>query len=414
MSKIVEVLYAPGLGAFFYDDQAAIRGGAENDGFLYRGAASTTGFDAIRMPARSLGLGLVLSDGAVVWGDMMSVQYAGGSGRDPVFDIDRARRLVEAVVKPRLLGASVIDFRKTCGEILRPTDGDTLPLPVQYGVSQALLRAAAHAHGETMAETVCRAYGLAVIARPVPIYAQSGDAREINVDKMILKRVDILPHGLINSRDKFGAGGVRFLEYVEWVAERVRAVGGGDYNPRLHFDVYGWVGRELGLDPEGIAGFIAHAAQKAAPFGFNIEHPADFGGREEQIEGLGRIRQALRRLGSRAAIVADEWCNTLADIDAFARAGAADLIQIKMPDVGSVADTISAVLTCRAHGVGAYVGGSCAETDLSAQVSTHIAVATQADMLLAKPGMGVDEALTIVGNEQSRLLAVLGRRLADG
>ncbi|MNP84581.1 Methylaspartate ammonia-lyase [compost metagenome] len=56
------------------------------------------------------------------------------------------------------------------------------------------------------------------------------------------------------------------------------------------------------------------------------------------------------------------------------------------------------------------MGGSCAETDLSARVSVHVAVAVQADMQLAKPGMGVDEAITIVSNEQSRLLAELATR----
>jgi methylaspartate ammonia-lyase len=45
-------------------------------------------------------------------------------------------------------------------------------------------------------------------------------------------------------------------------------------------------------------------------------------------------------------------------------------------------------------------------------MSVHVAVATQADMMLAKPGMGVDEAISIVGNEQSRLLALLQRNAA--
>lgn len=409
MSKIVDVIFAPGLGAFFYDDQAAIRSGPGSDGFLYRGLPATPGFDAIRMPARSLSLGLVLDDGQIAWGDMMSVQYAGGSGRDPVFDISGARALVERVVAPRLVGAEVGDFRAACAAALAPADGQALPLAVHYGTSQGLLRAAALAAGTTMAEAVCAAFDLPVVARPVPLYAQSGDAREINVDKMILKGVDILPHGLINSRDKFGAQGQRFLEFIDWVAARTRELGGRGYRPTLHFDVYGWVGHEFGLEPEAIADFIARAADRAAPLDFNIECPADFGSRETQIDGFAEIRHALQAMGSRAAVVADEWCNTLDDIEAFARAGAADLIQIKMPDVGSVADTVSAVLVCQAHGVGAYVGGSCAETDLSAQVSTHIAVAAQADMLLCKPGMGVDEGLSIVGNEQSRLLAILAR-----
>ncbi|TIN99608.1 MAG: methylaspartate ammonia-lyase, partial [Mesorhizobium sp.] len=48
-----------------------------------------------------------------------------------------------------------------------------------------------------------------------------------------------------------------------------------------------------------------------------------------------------------------------------------------------------------------------------ARTSVHISVATQADMMLAKPGMGVDEAFSIVGNEQNRLLAMLNRRRAQ-
>jgi methylaspartate ammonia-lyase len=103
----------------------------------------------------------------------------------------------------------------------------------------------------------------------------------------------------------------------------------------------------------------------------------------------------------------DERCNTLSDIRAFAQAGAGHVIQIKTPDVGSLEDIVEAVQACKRHGVQAYIGGSCAETEISAQVSVHLAVASQADMMLAKPGMGVDEGLTIVGNEQARLLADL-------
>ncbi|TJW99970.1 MAG: methylaspartate ammonia-lyase, partial [Mesorhizobium sp.] len=68
---------------------------------------------------------------------------------------------------------------------------------------------------------------------------------------------------------------------------------------------------------------------------------------------------------------------------------------------------------CKENNVDAYVGGSCSETDLSARATVHISVATQADMMLAKPGMGIDEGLSIVGNEQNRLLAMLDRRRAQ-
>ncbi len=104
-------------------------------------------------------------------------------------------------------------------------------------------------------------------------------------------------------------------------------------------------------------------------------------------------------------LVADEWANTLDDVQAFIAAGAADMIQVKMPDLGSVHNSIQAVLACKAGGIGAFLGGSCAETDLSARVAVHIALATQPDMIMAKPGMGVDEGVTLAHNEMARTLA---------
>lgn len=408
--QIKDVLLAPGNGAFFYDDQAAIRSGASQDGFIYVGDPITPGFTSLRVPASSLSVGLVLADDIVVWGDMMGVQYSGAGGRDPLFEAAQISDLTSRVVAPRLLDVDASRYLDACAKALEPFEHKRLPLALEYGVSQALLRAAAHLNCKTMAEVVCTEFDLPLPTRRVPIYCQSGDAREINVDKMILKAVDVLPHGLINSRQKFGLGGRTFMEFVQWVATRTREIGHAGYHPVLHFDVYGWIGLEIGLEPQRIADFICRVADTVPGFALNIECPADFGSTHAQVENYARIVSILDNRGSSGRIVVDERCNTLEDIRLFAEAKATHLVQIKTPDVGSMADTVRAVLLCKANKVGAYVGGSCTETDLSAQTSVHISVATQADMMLAKPGMGVDEAFSIVGNEQNRLFAMLNRR----
>lgn len=408
--QIKDVLLAPGNGAFFYDDQAAIRSGATQDGFIYVGEPTTPGFTSLRVSASSLSIGLVLADDTVVWGDMMGVQYSGAGGRDPLFETSQMSDLTSRVVVPRLLDVDASRYLDACAKVFEHFGHKRLPLAIEYGVSQALLRAAAHLQRTTMAEVVCREFNLPLPTHRVPIYCQSGDAREINVDKMILKAVDVLPHGLINSRQKFGANGHAFMEFVKWVAMRTRDIGRPGYQPVLHFDVYGWVGQEIGLEPQIIADFICKVADTVPDFLLNIESPADFGSTQAQAENYAKIVSILDDRGSSARIVVDERCNTLEDIRLFAEAKAAHLVQIKTPDVGSIADTARAVLLCKENKIGAYVGGSCTETDLSAQASVHISVATQADMMLAKPGMGVDEAFSIVGNEQNRLLAILNRR----
>jgi methylaspartate ammonia-lyase len=289
----------------------------------------------------------------------------------------------------------------------RPSRSQSL----KYGLSQAVLTAVATAQGCTPAEVISVEYGFPLHVVPVPIFCQSGEERRINVDKMILRRADALPHGLINSLALIGDEGIAFAEYVRWVRDRVLRHGPPDYRPILHFDVYGGIGQVFDNDIDRIVSFLRRLKTLAEPFRLRIESPADFGSRRDQISGLAEIRRRLRQCESGVQIIADEWCNTLADVEAFSAAGAADLIQLKMPDMGSLHDTLCGIEVCRQGDIGVYLGGSCTETDLSARISVHVAVAAQVDLMLAKPGMGVDEAYSLIANEQSRLMTILRRRV---
>jgi methylaspartate ammonia-lyase len=132
----------------------------------------------------------------------------------------------------------------------------------------------------------------------------------------------------------------------------------------------------------------------------------DSDAREAQMQDLKGLREEIDKRGIPVELVADEWCNTLEDIIYFADNKAGHMIQIKTPDLGSVHNTVEAVLYCKEKGIGAYQGGTCNETDRSAQVCIHCAMATHADQVLAKPGMGVDEGYMIVYNEMNRILAL--------
>lgn len=407
--KVVDVIAQPVRAGFFRDDQAAIRAGAPHDGFLYRGDPLTRGFRSIRQPGEAVSVMLVLSDGQVALGDCAEVQYSGAGGRAPVLDAESVAAEVTEHVAPALVGRSVAEFRPLAEEIdALLVDGGPLTTAARYGVTQALLHAVALASGVTMAEVVVREFDTGIDLVPVPLYAQTGDDRYTNADKMILKEVDVLPHGLINQVDsKLGADGGLLLEYVGWLRDRVLSLRTDpDYAPRLHLDTYGTIGLAFGHDLERIADYLGSLADRAAPFALRIEHPVDAGSRDAQIGTYAQLRGMLRKRGTRVDLVVDEWCNTLEDIRLFVAAGAADVIHVKTPDLGGVNNTIEALLHVRRHGLAAYCGGTCNETDVSARVSAHIAMACGADQVLAKPGMGVDEGLMIVGNEMARTAAL--------
>jgi methylaspartate ammonia-lyase len=404
MTRIIDVSWVAGESAYFRDDQQAIRNGAQRDGFLYRGAPQTPGFRQIREPGAALSILVWLDDGQVVTGDCVQVQYSGVAGRATPFSPQAAGALVDQALRPLLAGATVSGFRELCAIVAAAG----LPPWLCYGASQALLRAAASASRRTMAEVVVTEWGLPTPARPVPVFAQSGEAVRDAVDKMILKRADSLPHGLVNNAaTRVGSRGEILADLVRWTSERVTRMSPDDhYRPVLHFDVYGTLGEVFG-DVAPLARYLLALEAAAAPYRLRVEHPLDAGDRGRQISRLGSLRAELRSLGSHVELVADEWCNTLADIEEFAAAGCVDMIHVKTPDLGGLDQTVTALLACRQRGVAAYCGGTCNETIGSAQACAQVALACGADLLLAKPGMGVDEGLSVVRNEMRMALAVL-------
>ena len=150
-----------------------------------------------------------------------------------------------------------------------------------------------------------------------------------------------------------------------------------------------------------MAGICERLVDACHPYAVQLESPL-YGSDGPPTGGLAELRAALARGGIPVGIVADDWCNTLADIGRFLDTGAADMVQIKMPDLGSITNAVEAILVPHRR-CGVFVGGSCIETDLSARVSVQLAVAAGADQVLAKPGMGVDEAMTITRNEMARV-----------
>ena len=166
-----------------------------------------------------------------------------------------------------------------------------------------------------------------------------------------------------------------------------------------------YVGALNGLDE--IIASSAKLEEIAKPFHLRIEGPMDCDcDRETQMVALAGLTRELDERGINVELVADEWCNTLEDIKLFADNKAGHMVQIKTPDLGGINNTIEAVLYCKEKGIGAYQGGTCNETDRSAQVCVHCAMATQPDQILAKPGMGVDEGFMIVYNEMNRIIAL--------
>ena len=409
--KIVNVVCSKGRTGFYFDDQRAIKAGAKHDGFTYVGETVTPGFHSIRQAGEAVSVMIILEDGQVAYGDCAAVQYSGAGGRDPLFLADDFIPVIESEIKPLLVGRELTSFRTLAGEVDSMKDAKTGKLihtALRYGVTQAILDAVAKAKHKLMCEVVAEEYNTTVSEKEINIFTQSGDDRYDSSDKMIIKGAQVLPHALINNvEEKLGKNGELLLEYVSWLKNRILSLRKSEsYNPVMHIDVYGTIGAAFNLDTEKMVAYFRELEKAAAPIKLRIEGPMDVEDREKQMLALKEITARLHEEKINVEVVADEWCNTLEDIKYFADNNAGDMLQIKTPDLGGINNTIEAVLYCQEKGVGAYQGGTCNETDRSAQVCVHLAMATKPVQMLAKPGMGVDEGFMIVNNEMQRILAV--------
>ncbi|MBN2876409.1 MAG: methylaspartate ammonia-lyase [Bacilli bacterium] len=412
--KIKDVIISKSYTGFFFDDQKAIKSGAINDGFLYVGDPILPGFTSIRQKGEAISIQLVLENGMIGYGDCAAVQYSGTGGRDPLFLADEYMPFIEKEIIPKLIGESVDTFKTLAEKYDKMlVGGRKLHTAIRYGLTQAFLSAAAVSQGITMAEVVRKEYGVSETTyQPVPIFTQSGDDRYTNVDKMILKEADVLPHALINQvSTKLGKDGEILLAYIEWLKNRINTFKPReDYRPVLHIDVYGTIGIAFDNDIDRIIKYLLKVEETARPLIIRIEGPIDAGNKEDTIYYLKEITRELDLRGSTLEIVADEWCNTLEDIIDFANEKAGHMLQIKTPDLGGVNNVIESILYCNKVGIGSYCGGTCNETNISSEVSTNIAVACLATQCLAKPGMGVDAGYMIVKNEMNRIIARTNRR----
>jgi methylaspartate ammonia-lyase len=453
VTHITRLLAVPAVGAYYFDDLSALQSRPIPLAERYTAEPVTPGFRRVREVAEAVSVGVVLDSGQVAWGDCVAVEFGGKAGRDPVFRTEEGLATIRRAVAPALQGRELTSFRHLAAEVeallesvevirRRPrsrsnlaskeltrrellaaparlvqplqekvTEERRLHTAIRYGVSQALLKAVALARGVTMAEVVAEEWGLPLPDAPVPIHAQSGGERYHNADKMIARRVASLPHALVdNIPEQLGAEGNKLTRYARWLKARIQELGGEDYCPTIHLDVHGALGQIFDNDLGCVLGHLYALELAAQPYPMRVECPVMMDSREAQIEAMSTLRQYVRFRKMNVQLVVDEWANTLGDIRAFVDAQAADMIQIKMPDLGSVHNSVEAVLACQAGGVGAFLGGSCAETDLSARVAVHVALATRPDMVMAKPGMGVDEGIAVVQNEMARTLAWIGAR----
>ena len=287
---------------------------------LFRGKPLSPGFTRIIEPATIISVMLVLEDGQIALRRLRRRDTR--RRRRPRPGLQRPGHIdyVREEVADALRGRDVSKFKDNAAEMDRYARGGArLHTAIRYGVSQALLHATALAHRQTMAEVIAREYGSTIATAPIPILASCHKDDPGQLDRVILKRVELLPHASFQVvSEHVGLQGEKLAAFVRRVAQRIGEIGDADYRPRIHVDLYGTLGELFSMKIEPLADYLGRLRGESGAYQLLVESPMIARTQEEQIEKFRGLRELLGKKGIDVRLIADEWCNTLDDIRLFA------------------------------------------------------------------------------------------------
>jgi methylaspartate ammonia-lyase len=406
MLVIDEIVALPGIGGYWVNDQLAVQQGAAKDGFFFRGKPVLAGFSQIREPSNAILIVIKLADGQVAYGDCVTVLNAGYAGRPRPIRSEWVPT-VSARLSQAFNGSSYARLQDAFDAIdqvdLADID-DTLALPVAYGVSQALLNAAALARHQPAARVLMDEFEAGGVERMPQIAGSAGGDWYNNVDKAIARRLAMFPQSAIQTAKECEA----LPEYAGWIMRRLHELAPPDYRPDMHFDFHSALGRMFENRVDAVGAYLAGIVATCKGLKVYFEDPMLASSTEEAIEQMARIRNWLESHGVDCGLIADQWANGREQMETFMAARVVHAMQIKMPDNGSLKNTVWALQQSRATGTLAFLGGSNNETDISSRATVHMGVAFGAWRMLSKPGMGFDEGVMVMTNELQRVKFELG------
>ncbi|HEX6385984.1 MAG TPA: hypothetical protein VF177_15040 [Anaerolineae bacterium] len=404
-------------------------------------------------PGDIVSVGLVVDNERVAWG--VCPLLSGGP-----LSVDTTINSIQQTVAPALQGERLASFRELAAKVEALTETvtitETLPEPegdnqaskfsrrdlftgrlwstppseepaprtreisvqrsllpaIRYGVSQALLAAVAMAQNKRVAETVVAEYNLP--AKPistVAIHVSAGppsDEAITAVDTLLSSQVASLGYTIAGSNDKaqMGSNGERLQQYVRRLQTQIAAAETSGYQPVIHLDVRGGLGRLFDNDPGKILGALFGLEQAAKPYLVRVVDPVIMDSRQGQIETLRQLKEYLRLRRMRLQLVASAWIDSAEDVDAFVQSEAVQAIQLNAPQLGSLHRTIEAILACRERGITSLLAGHGGDDGYCAQILAHVALATQPDLIVAPESA---HGFALLHNEMARTLAWLSR-----
>lgn len=370
-------------------------------------------------------IGLVLNDNQIVWGDCVC------SAQMMPLSVADARKSIDGVVSPALVGNKLDGFREMAGTIKSLTETVTRKEPIpppeennqpegisrrdllrgrlrsedtpstshptrsvtseqalhpalRYGLSQALLAAVAQDRGISIAEVVAREYDLPRPTAVIPLLAQLDTNRPLDSLAQLSSHIAAIGYTVPDGEPKeiLGDNAVILQRFLRILKENVIAMPGLEIPPRIHIDLRGGLGKLYGNNTGQMLGALVGLETSVKPLRLSVENP--FGG-DSLVEIVAKTRDLREFLHFRKMdvnIVVGP-VNTISDAQALIDANALDMLRIDPLQVGESSTVVEIVLLARAEGKQVMLAMDAGVSGHALQILAQVALAIQPDVVAA-------------------------------
>lgn len=279
-----------------------------------------------------------------------------------------------------------------------------LPLPpeLRFGLSLALVEAAARVQGRTVVETLTEEFGLARAGKPLAVHLRFADLP--NPNDPVLARITAASYGLEigggEALAEFGSGGIRLQNRVRQLTNRVKRYvpdGREPHETAFLFDLKGGLGRLYDFNSGQILGNIFGLEQTTKPFRLRLVDPLLAANRADQLRLMAELQGFLRLRQMRTTLLARVGVETAEDIQALADHKCCDGVVLDMRRLGTVRRTIELAAAARERGLEVVLAGVAGDT------SVQIALALNPTLTAVST-----KDVSAVGNEMNRVVSWLG------
>jgi methylaspartate ammonia-lyase len=374
---------------------------------------------AVPVFGETLSIGLALSDGPPVWAECPAPQPD-----DP--PLEQGLRLVSEAIRPLLDQQPLNSFanvrrllatvdRLTISQSIRqerPATAEGLggplsrrelftgrlatapqveevvverPLPayLRLGIGEALLRAAAQASKQTVANLIRTGFNFPSSDRLVPIQLTVAANKS---SQTIVPLYQPAAQSYLITRSQLETRLGKTGELLQRFVRQWRQEHSDNYQPDLYLDLGGTMGVLSDHNVGRLLGLVYGLHNVSEPISLYLADPVLGSDREEQLLLLAELAQLLQIRQMNVGLIARHWLQSPDDVSAYLRASVAHGLHLEPGRMGSWLALIEGMIACQERETAVILGDTLQSSTTSLDLLAQIAVAGQPDLVVAPLG----------------------------